>query len=131
MFASIETGLGYARADCWQVFRIPFKRTASANQLLPKTACPDRFQRYFVAKPDLLVATRKEPEVIALTAVLLSIHLGEVRSLCLQGVVDIGRSRFISNYDVLVVLVFHHDDYDVVVHRETRRPWDACRSVRR
>src|SRR5208337_3033532 len=101
------------RADLRQTFRISFKRTASADQLLSQIAGCKIAARNFVYKSDALIAARKEPEIVPLAVVLLCIEVGEDRSLFPQYVVNI-RGVLIA-YNLLVIFIFLHNDHNVVV----------------
>lgn len=57
--------------------------------------------------------------------VLLAIHLGEARSLLFEDAMDV--QSIFAAYNLIVVLILLHDDYDVVVHGKTRRPGKSSR----
>src|SRR6266849_9973339 len=93
---------------------------ASVDQPLSQIARCKIMARYLVGESDMLITPIKEPEIVPLAEVFLGIRLGEIRSLFPQNVVDI-RGVLIA-YNLLAIFVFLHNDHDVVVHGETRRP---------
>src|SRR5713101_46481 len=103
VFAGIKTLLCDQRADLRQAFGISFERTASADQLLSQIAGCKIAARDFVRKSDVLIAPRKEPEIVPLAVVLLGIKVGKARSLFPQNVVDIRGVLVADNLFVIFI----------------------------
>ncbi len=96
MFAAIDAAVSVTirrvevnlRANGRQALCISLERTAFFNQLLAEAACLERIigmvvdARHLIAKTDVLITAREQPEIVALTGVLLAEHVANASTLC-------------------------------------------------
>ena len=72
-----------------------------------------------IEKTDILIAAGEQPEVVALTEVLLAEHALEARPLRCE-LLQI--RRVVAAEDLFVIFVLFDHDYDMVIDRQRRRP---------